>query len=99
MADRLSGVEALIWTADADRDLNDIYDYLAARDIRAADRFVDEIDRKAELYAGNPLLGEARPEIAPDLRAFRVGTYVVLYRLFRDGVAIARIVHSSRNWA
>lgn len=85
------------WTADAARDLDDIYDYLAERNLGAADRLIDEIDRKAELYAGNPLLGEARPDLALDLRAFRVGTYIVLYRLFRDGIAIARVVHSSRN--
>jgi toxin ParE1/3/4 len=68
------------WTEGAARDLNEIYDYVAARDIAAADRLIDEFDRKADLYAGNPALGEERPELAPGLRAFRVGKYVVLYR-------------------
>jgi toxin ParE1/3/4 len=85
------------WAPDAVNDLNDIYDYVVEHDVVAADRLIDEIDRKAELYAGNPLLGEERPELASGLRAFRVSNYVVLYRVARNGIVIARVVHAARN--
>ena len=85
------------WTDAATRDLNDVYDYLADRDPGAAERLIDEFDRKADLYAGNPLLGEAHFDLVAELRAFRVRSYVVFYRPYRDGIAIARIVHSARD--
>lgn len=85
------------WSQAAGRDLDEIYEYLSIRNAAAADRLIDEFDRKADLYAGNPLLGEVHPQIAPDARAFRVGKYAVVYTPYRDGISISRVVHSARD--
>lgn len=85
------------WTGASVRDLNAIYEYIAPHDVSAAVRLLDEFDRKAELYAGNPLLGETCPDAGKDLRVFRVGRYVLHYKPYRDGIAIVRVVHASRD--
>ncbi|WP_373508754.1 type II toxin-antitoxin system RelE/ParE family toxin [Thiocapsa sp.] len=52
-------------TAGAEEDLVDIWLYIAADNPHAADLLLEKIDRTCMLLAGNPLLGRARPEIAP----------------------------------
>jgi toxin ParE1/3/4 len=42
-------------------------------------------------------MGPARPDIAPDARAFVVGRYLVLCRLVDDGIEIIRVVHGARD--
>jgi plasmid stabilization system protein ParE len=51
-------------TARAEDDLVDIWLYIAADNPDAADRLLEEIDRKCLLLASNPLLGRLRPDIA-----------------------------------
>lgn len=84
-------------TARAEDDLVDIWLYIAADNPDAADRLLEEIDRKCTLLAGNPLLGRARPDIAPEFRYFPVGNYLILYRALSDGVEVVRIVHGARR--
>nr|WP_292433209.1 type II toxin-antitoxin system RelE/ParE family toxin [Methylobacter sp.] len=45
--------------------------------------------------ADNPLMGRLRPDIAPKLRFFTVGKYLILYRTMQDGVQIVRVIHSA----
>jgi toxin ParE1/3/4 len=37
-------------------------------------------DEKCVLLGENPQLGQARPDIAPDMRYFPVKNYLILYR-------------------
>jgi len=55
------------------------------------------IDDKCALLGRNPKLGPARPDIAPGVRYFTVGSYLILYREVSDGVEIVRVVHGARN--
>lgn len=84
-------------TARAEDDLVDIWFYVAADNPDAADRLLEEIDRKCVLLAGNPLLCRARPDIAPEFRYFPVGNYLILYRALSDGVEVVRVVHGARR--
>jgi toxin ParE1/3/4 len=36
-------------------------------------------------------MGRARPELAPDLRSFPVGNYVVFYRPMPAGIILVRV--------
>ncbi|WP_375510660.1 type II toxin-antitoxin system RelE/ParE family toxin [uncultured Nostoc sp.] len=54
-----------IRTAKAEEDLIEIWIYIAADNLTAADRLVDQIDTKCQMLADNPELGQARPDIAP----------------------------------
>ena len=52
-------------------DLLDIWAPIAADNIRAADAFVDRLDRAFFLLGANPKSGRARPDIGPGMLAFR----------------------------
>lgn len=66
-------------TSEAEEDLIDIWLYIAQDNPVAADQLLDDLDDKCFLLAENPLLGPARPDIAPELRYFPVGNYLILY--------------------
>jgi toxin ParE1/3/4 len=42
-------------------------------------------------------MGRERTELAPALRSFPIGSYVIFYRPIPDGVEIARILNASRD--
>jgi len=84
-------------TAKAEEDLVDIWIYIARDNPDAADRLLEEIDRKLVLLAENPRLGRARPDIAPEFRHWPVGNYLILYRLVADGIEVVRVVHGARR--
>lgn len=84
-------------TAQAEEDLIEIWVYIAQDNPAAADRLLDDIDAKCLLLADNPHLGAARPDIAPELRYFPVGSYLVLYREISQGIEVVRIAHGARR--
>ena len=84
-------------TTRAEDDLVDIWIYIAHDNPDAADRLLEEIDRKLVLLADNPHLGRARPDIAPEFRHWPVGNYLILYRLVTDGIEVVRVVHGARR--
>jgi toxin ParE1/3/4 len=80
--------------------LNDVLEiagFVAQDNAAAAFKLVDRIDSKLLLLAGNPELGEPRPELGSDLRCFVTGNYVIVSRPILDGIEVARIVHASRD--
>jgi toxin ParE1/3/4 len=81
----------------AEADLLEIWLYVAQDSVSAADRLLDRIEAQCRLLADNPRLGRARPEIAPDARAWVVGRYLVLYREQNDGIEVVRVVHGARR--
>jgi toxin ParE1/3/4 len=84
-------------TAQADEDLIDLWAYIAQDHPDAADRLFDEFESKFALLAGQPRLGAARSDIAPGLRHFPVGSYLILYREIDDGIEVVRVVHGARR--
>jgi toxin ParE1/3/4 len=84
-------------TRQAEEDLVGIWIYIAADNPGAADRLLDEIESKAQLLAVNPELGQARPDIADELRYLPVGRYLILYRVIDRGIEIVRVVHGARR--
>jgi toxin ParE1/3/4 len=84
-------------TGQAQTDLDEIWLYIAEHNIPAADRFLDILDERFVLLAGQPLLGRARPELAPNLRSLSVGNYVIFYRPIDDGIEVARVLRGARD--
>lgn len=74
-----------------------IWRYIAEDKPQAATGLIHTINEKCALLADNPLLGQARPDIAPDFRYFVVGNYLILYREAAYGVEIIRVLHGARN--
>ena len=84
-------------TAQADEDLIDLWAYIAQDNLDAADHLLDEFEKKFALLAGQPRLGAARSDIAPGLRHFPVGRYLILYREIDDGIEVVRVMHGARR--
>ncbi len=82
---------------EAKDDLASIYKYIASDNRAAADRLIDNLKQKFRLLAAQPLIGQLRPELAPNLRSFCVGNYVIFYRAVRGGTEIARVIHAARD--
>src|SRR5258707_4949020 len=81
----------------AEEYLLEIWRYLAENDPAAATKFIRALHQHFTLLADNRSMGQARPDIAPELRYFPVKRYLILYRLITEGVEIVRVVHGSRN--
>ena len=84
-------------TPRADQDLEKIWFFVAQDDPVAADRWLDTLEDKLGLLADNPLMGPARPDIAPELRYHPVGNYLLLYRIVSGGIEVVRVVHGARD--
>lgn len=78
-------------------DIAEIWDPIADDSLRAADRWIDQLDEQFALLASQPLMGRARDELAPGLRSFPFGRYVILYEPIEGGIDIVRLLHSARD--
>lgn len=76
----------------AESDLVEIWIYIARDDEQAADRVLDRIERALRTLAARPLIGRARPELAPGLRSFPIGSRIVFYRPTEHGIDLVRVL-------
>lgn len=84
-------------TATARADLDEAFEFLAERNEKAADEFLDNFWARAKLHAAQPRMGHPRDGLRSGWRSFVVGRYVVFYRIGPGGVEITRILHGSRD--
>lgn len=81
----------------AQADLDEAWDYIAARNVQAADRLIDRFVSLAQIHAQFPLAGQSRHEIAPDVRSFVVRPYVAFYRPTTNSIVVLRFLHGRRD--
>jgi toxin ParE1/3/4 len=81
----------------AEKDLNDIWDYIAEDNLDQANEFLRSLNRKIVLLAETPMMGRARDELALALRSFPVGRYIIFYRPIQDGVEVVRVLHGAQD--
>lgn len=81
----------------AEEDLFEIALYIARDNPIASDEFLDTMSEKFDLLATSPLMGRARPELAPSLRSLPVGHYVIFYRPLRGGIEVVRVLSAARD--
>jgi toxin ParE1/3/4 len=81
-------------TARAEEDLIEIWLYIAEDDQKAADTFLNKIDGTCARLANHPAIGPGRPDLAPELRYFAIGRYLILYRKVSGGIDV---VHGARH--
>ena len=74
----------------AQLDLIEIWTFIADDNEVAADRVLDRIDSVLRMLSEQPEAGRARPELAPRLRSFPVGNYVLFYLPLEGGVELVR---------
>ena len=78
-------------------DLFEIWDFIAADNIAAADAWIDKFDMQFKLLATQPLMGRTREELAKNLRSFPLGRYVIFYLPETNGITVVRVLHSARD--
>jgi toxin ParE1/3/4 len=86
-------------SALAGRDLGDIWFYVATNSgsYEIADHLVESITETFPLFARAPEAGTRRDEVAPGLRGFPVGNYIVYYTATERNVVVARVLHGRRD--
>ena len=79
------------------RDVDEIWQWIAAEDLGAAERWTARIVEATERLTDFPESGAPRPELGGRARSIVVGRYLVLYRVGPDSVDILRVVHGARE--
>jgi toxin ParE1/3/4 len=79
------------------RDLDEICNYIAVENSRAASQLFDKIRQKCNLVASFPNMGKSYSRLDPNLRGFIVEDYIVFYYPIPDGINIARVVNGYRD--
>lgn len=87
----------IIRAAAAEADAVEIWFHIAADNIEAADRLLDRLNGVIRAISLQPHLGKSIEELAPNLRFFPVGSYLIFYRPSSDGIEIVRLLHSARD--
>jgi len=65
--------------------------------LEAAHRLMGKILRACDLKGTSPPAGRLREDLAPSLRSFAVGKYLVFYRLVPGGIEVLRVLHGVRD--
>jgi toxin ParE1/3/4 len=78
-------------------DLTSIYNFIADDRLKAADAWLERIEATFDMLAETPLAGRARDDLAPSLRSFPVGRYIIFYTPVSDGVEVVRVMHSRQD--
>jgi toxin ParE1/3/4 len=86
------------FTPLAERDLEEIGDYIATGNPRRAVSFVRELRQRCEAIVEMPLAAPLRPELGQALRVVVFHRYLICYSVDDDGqVVVERIAHGARR--
>lgn len=83
---------------EAYSDLNEIWEYIAADNLDAADLVLDEIYQAITSLVRFPSAGHSRPDLTSQPLRFRiVRDYVIAYAPDEKPLAVIAILHGRRN--
>lgn len=87
-------------TQFAEKDLQDIWTYIAEDSPRSANKIIREITQAFSGLADHPARGRAIPEISLDHHILVSGRYLIIYHLDmpHEVVTLVRVVHGARDW-
>jgi toxin ParE1/3/4 len=82
----------------ANVDLDQIWHYVVRKSSQEmANRLIDSLSDRIGVLCSTPLAGRSREEMAPGLRSFPCGEYVIYYRKVRGRIVVVRIIHGARD--
>ena len=87
-----------IISPEANKDLEEIIDYFASRNIEAGERFIDEFNKKCRYLANVPNMGRSYSDIKDYLRGISLNGYIIFYRVTDIGIEILRVVSGYRDY-
>lgn len=87
-----------ILSVDADLDLDDVWEYIAADNIDAADHWIEKLFDAFEALGKTPGMGHRREDLTSHPVLFwPVGTYLITYRAERRPIEIVAVTQGSRD--
>lgn len=87
-----------ILASEAVLDLEDIWDYIAADSVDAADRWIGKLFDAFETLAGSPGIGHKREDLTPNPVLFwTLGAYLIIYRAASRPIEIVAVTQGSRD--
>jgi plasmid stabilization system protein ParE len=85
-------------SGEAERDLHELWEYIAADNVDAADRLIVRLKDAFEELARHPSIGHRRDDVTNYAVLFwAVGSYLVVYRAEHSPIEIVAIVHGARD--
>jgi plasmid stabilization system protein ParE len=89
---------AYVLSPEALQDLQDIWDFIAADNVTAADKLEDEFFEAFGRLAQRPGLGHTRSDLTErDVRFWPVGSYLIVYRDVPTSLQIVGVLHGARD--
>lgn len=85
------------WRPAAEDDARAIWRWIAADRPSAANGMFDRFEAVSSMLADHPFAGRARDELAPGLRSFPAGPYILFFRQAPYGIEIVRILDGRRD--
>ena len=91
-------MSAYLLGTDAELDLGEIWDYIAADNADAADRWIGKLFDAFEALGRNAEIGHTRKDLTSDpVRFWPVGSYLIIYRADSSPVEIVAVTQGSRD--
>lgn len=84
-------------TNAARRDLRSIWAFIATDNPSGADGQMRRIAESIWHLASTPQMGRARDDLAPKLRSFPVGRYLVFFDFDATTLRVVRVIYSARR--
>ncbi|MCA9041151.1 MAG: type II toxin-antitoxin system RelE/ParE family toxin [Planctomycetaceae bacterium] len=91
----------LLITKEADRDLEQLYRYIAADNVQAADNIIRKLDETFQRLRENPDIGIPQFQLREYLYCKPVArNYLVFYSAPKDSdqLILLRVLHGARDW-
>ena len=85
------------WRPAAEDDARGIWRWIATDSPRAANGVFDQFETISAMLAEHPLTGRGREDLAPGLRSFPAGPYILFFRQAPYGIEIVRILDGRRD--
>jgi len=87
-----------VLSTGAELDLDEIWEYIAQDNIRAADRWVGKLFDAFDALARNPVMGHKREDLtAYPILFWPVGAYLILYRAQQEFIEIVAVTQGARD--
>lgn len=87
-----------VLSTDANLDLDDIWEFIAADSVDAADRWIAKLFDAFEALGQTPGMGHRREDLTNyPVLFWPVGAYLIIYRATREVVDIVAVTQGSRD--
>jgi toxin ParE1/3/4 len=87
-----------VWSDDADRDIDSIWEYIAADNIDAADELIETLRKAADRLSDFPMIGRTGSQKGTRELVVSRTAYILIYRLTGKTVEILRALHGAQKW-